>query len=162
VKGWFDAAATLPNDAGRVGTVDNGTGLRSRLGPAHRRYAQRTGGGSGERVDIDNFVRAATDLEFGKYVAMAGGVNRLFHFREPIPIDNQPTIRMNRDTLYSAVVVDISEGATLTLSEVGERYMSAMAERFFVIHMAMAGAGSPGHFPLAGLTDREPGPVSRE
>lgn len=33
---------------------------------------------------------------------------------------------MNRDTLYSAAVVDIADGATLTLPEVGDRYMSAM------------------------------------
>ena len=78
------------------------------------------------RVTIDNFVRAATDIELDKYVTLAGGVNRFFHFREPTPVDNQPTIRMNRDTLYSTVVVDISEGATLTLPDVGERYMSAM------------------------------------
>lgn len=78
------------------------------------------------RVTIDNFVRVATDIEFGKYTGLASGVNRFFHFREPAPIDKQPTIRMNRDTLYSAAVVDISEGATLTLPEVGDRYMSAM------------------------------------
>lgn len=77
-------------------------------------------------VTIDNFARAASDIEFDKYVALAGGVNRFYHFREPTPVDNQPTIRMNRDTLYSTVVVDISEGATLTLPGVGERYMSAM------------------------------------
>lgn len=78
------------------------------------------------RVTIDNFVRAATNIEFGKYVSLAGGVNRFFHFREPTPIDNQPTIRMNRDTLYSSAVVDVTEGATLTLPDVGDRYMSAM------------------------------------
>jgi hypothetical protein len=77
-------------------------------------------------VNIDNLVRAATDIEFGKYAALAGGVNRFFHFREPTPIENQPTIRMNRDTLYSAAVIDISEGATLMLPDVGDRYMTAM------------------------------------
>ncbi len=77
-------------------------------------------------VTIDNFIRAATDIELGKYVSLAGGVNRFFHFRAPTPVDNQPTIRMNRDTLYSAAVIDISEGATLTLPDVGDRYMSAM------------------------------------
>jgi len=77
-------------------------------------------------VTLDNFARAASDIELDKYVALAGGINRFYHFREPTPVDNQPTIRMNRDTLYSTAVVDISEGATLTLPEVGERYMSAM------------------------------------
>jgi hypothetical protein len=77
-------------------------------------------------VTIDNFARAASDIEFDKYVALAGGINKFYHFREPTPVDNQPTVRMNRDTLYSTAVVDITEGATLTLPEVGERYMTAM------------------------------------
>jgi hypothetical protein len=77
-------------------------------------------------VTIGNFARAATDIELAKYVALAGGVNRFFHFREPGDVDNQPTIRMNFDTLYSTAVVDISEGATLTLPDAGDRYMSAM------------------------------------
>lgn len=29
-------------------------------------------------VTINNFIRAATDIEFNKYVALAGGVNRFF------------------------------------------------------------------------------------
>ena len=77
-------------------------------------------------VTISNFARAATDIELAKYVALAGGVNRFFHFREPGDVDNQPTIRMNFDTLYSTAVVDISEGATLTLPDAGDRYMLAM------------------------------------
>ena len=77
-------------------------------------------------VTIDNFARAASDIELDKYVTLAGGVNRFYHFREPTPVDNQPTIRMNPDTLYSTVVVDISEGATLNLPEAGKRYLSAM------------------------------------
>ncbi len=77
-------------------------------------------------VTLDNFIRAGTDIELDKYVSLAGGVNKFYHFREPTPVDNQPTVRMNRDTLYSTTVVDISEGATLTLPDVGERYMAAM------------------------------------
>lgn len=77
-------------------------------------------------VTIDNFTRAASDIEFDKYVALAGGINRFYHFRKPTPVDNQPTVRMNRDTLYSTAIVDITKGATLTLPEVGERYMTAM------------------------------------
>ncbi|PYG33184.1 DUF1214 domain-containing protein [Pelagimonas varians] len=77
-------------------------------------------------VTVDNFTRAATDIELDKYVTLAGGINRFYHFREPTPVEDQPTIQMNRDTLYSTAVVDISEGATLTLPEVGDRYMSAM------------------------------------
>ncbi|CUH50925.1 DUF1254 domain-containing protein [Shimia marina] len=75
-------------------------------------------------VTIDNFVRAATDIEFRKYLVNSGGINKLFHVREPTPLDMQPTIRMNRDTLYSMAVVDISEGAVLTVPETGDRYVS--------------------------------------
>lgn len=77
-------------------------------------------------ITVDNFVRAASDFEFGKYESLAGGVNRFLHFREPTPIAGQSTIRMNRDTLYSAAVVDISEGATVTLPDAGDRYMTLM------------------------------------
>ena len=94
-------------------------------------------------VTLDNFIRAATDIELDKYVALAGGVNRFYHFREPTPVDNQPTIRMNRDTLYSTAVVDISEGATLTLPEAGERYMSAMVvNQDHYINAVFHGGGS--------------------
>ena len=34
--------------------------------------------------------------------------------------------RMNRDTLYSAAVIDISGGATVTLPESGDRYVPWM------------------------------------
>jgi hypothetical protein len=78
------------------------------------------------RVNVDNFVRAETDRMFAAILDDSGGVNQWMHNRVPTPLDHQPVIRMNRDTLYSAVVVDISEGATLTLPDGGDRYLSAM------------------------------------
>jgi hypothetical protein len=57
---------------------------------------------------------------------MSQGVNKWWHLYEPVPLDKQTVIRMNRDTLYSSAIVDISEGATLTLPDAGERYMSVM------------------------------------
>lgn len=94
-------------------------------------------------VNVDNFVRAATDAEFEKYVSLGGGVNRFFHFLEPTPIDQQPTVRMNRDTLYSSAVVDISEGATLVLPEVGDRYMTAMiVNQDHYIEQVFSGGGT--------------------
>jgi hypothetical protein len=94
-------------------------------------------------VNIDNFVRAATDIEFTKYVSSAGGVNQFFHFREPTPIDKQLTIRMNRDTLYSAAVVDISQGAKVSLPNAGERYMTAMViNQDHYINRVFSGGGT--------------------
>ena len=56
----------------------------------------------------------------------AGGINRFTHRREPAAIAEQAVIRLNRDTLYSFAVVDVTDGATLTLPEHGDRYLSAM------------------------------------
>jgi hypothetical protein len=55
-----------------------------------------------------------------------GAVNRFLHNREPAAIDKQTVIRLNRDTLYSFAVVDISAGAVLTVPDAGDRYLSVM------------------------------------
>ena len=78
------------------------------------------------RVNADNFARAETDRMFHDLQASAGGIGRLLHHREPASIDDQTVIRLNRDTLYSFAVVDAAAGATLTLPEHGDRYLSAM------------------------------------
>ncbi len=77
-------------------------------------------------VTLDNFARAETDRMFAGLVQQAGGVNRWFHNRQPTPIENQPVIRMNRDTLYSVAVVDIAGDALATLPDAGDRYLSVM------------------------------------
>jgi len=77
-------------------------------------------------VNVDNFARAETAAQFDRMLAYSGGVNKWFHVRQPTPLDQQTVIRMNRDTLYSAVIVDISKGATLTMPDSGNRYMSVM------------------------------------
>jgi hypothetical protein len=77
-------------------------------------------------VNADTFVRAETHRMMHDLQSSVGGVNRFLHNREPAAIDKQTVIRLNRDTLYSFAVVDISAGATLTIPEHGERYLSAM------------------------------------
>ena len=53
------------------------------------------------------------------------GVNVFLHKRQLTPTDEQPVVRMNRDTYYSNVVVDVSKGATVTMPEVPEgKYIS--------------------------------------
>ncbi|MDH4104343.1 MAG: DUF1254 domain-containing protein [Thermoleophilia bacterium] len=59
-----------------------------------------------------------------KKVYDAAGLGAWLHFRVPTPIGNQPVIRMNRDTLYSAVVLDLSQPATVVLPDTGGRYQS--------------------------------------
>ena len=77
-------------------------------------------------VTVENFIRAETDRMFATLQADAGGVNRLNHSRAPTPVEHQPVIRMNRDTLYSIAIVDISDGATVTVPDGGDRYVSVM------------------------------------
>ncbi len=77
-------------------------------------------------VTVYNFAHAQADFEFDGILKLSGGVNKWNHNREPTPIDKQNIIRMNRDTLYSFAIIDISKDATVTLPDAGDRYMSLM------------------------------------
>jgi hypothetical protein len=78
------------------------------------------------RVNVDNFRAAETALIFDNQLGLTGGVNQWIHYRAPTPVDQQPVIRMNRDTLYSGAIADISAGGTITLPEADGRYMTVM------------------------------------
>ncbi|WP_027801992.1 DUF1254 domain-containing protein [Paraburkholderia dilworthii] len=81
--------------------------------------------GTGVDVTPETYIRAESDRQFGNIVAMAGGVNRFYHFRSLTPLDKQNVVRMNRDTLYSMAIVDTSKGATITVPELPKnRYAS--------------------------------------
>ena len=82
--------------------------------------------GTAIAVNVDNFDKAQTDFEYAGIIKMTGGINKIHSNREPTPIDKQNVIRMNRDTLYSLGVINISKGATVTLPDTGKRYMSLM------------------------------------
>ena len=70
-------------------------------------------------------MRAESDHMIRSNMKMVGaGIGEFAHLREPTTPDNQPVIRMNQDTLYSGIVLDMSKPATITLPEVGGRYMS--------------------------------------
>ena len=78
-------------------------------------------------VTPETFIRAETDQTFSNTLKLSGAVNKFYHFRSVTPLDNQTVIRMNRDVLYSAGVVDTEDGATLTIPEMPDgRYASAM------------------------------------
>lgn len=76
------------------------------------------------KVNALNFVRAETDLYFDQTVR-EGGFGHLLHDSQPVPLDKQTVVRMNRDTLYSSGVFDLDAGPlTVTLPEAGKRFMS--------------------------------------
>ena len=76
------------------------------------------------KVTVENFVRAKTALQFDKYLARAGGMNQFGHSRSVVGVNSRSSKRLNRDTLYSVAIVDISQGATVFMPDAGDRYMS--------------------------------------
>jgi hypothetical protein len=78
-----------------------------------------------QEVDLTTFVRAESDHMIRQNMEMMGAsIGAFTHLRKPTTPENQPVIRMNQDTLYSATVVDLSEPVEFTLPEIGGRYQS--------------------------------------
>lgn len=75
-------------------------------------------------VTLDNYVRAETDNYLVENAP--DGVGVIHHLREPVTIDRQTVIRMNRDTLYSSVVFDLTTPATITMPDADGRFMSML------------------------------------
>lgn len=77
------------------------------------------------KVTVDNFVRAETDMTLKRYVAQ-GGFGAFAHNREPVSIDKQGVIRMNRDTLYSFGIFDLTSPVTIGKPESSGRFQSML------------------------------------
>ena len=79
------------------------------------------------KVTVANFVRAESDHMIRANMKAFGiKIGAMTHVRQPTTPDNQPVIRMNQDTLYSATVLDVSEPVQISLPDVGGRYMSML------------------------------------
>ena len=78
-----------------------------------------------DTINLDNLVRAESDTMIRANLKSFGiEVGQIIHVREPTTPERQPVIRMNQDTLYSGIVLDLSEPVKITLPEAGGRYMS--------------------------------------
>jgi len=77
-------------------------------------------------VTILNYVRAESDVQMKGYAAKAGGVGKMLHMREPYSVENQTTIRGNRDTLYSMAVFDLTTPVTITKPDSPDRFQSLL------------------------------------
>lgn len=78
-------------------------------------------------VDVDNFTRVETDTMIMKMLPIIGGLGIFHHDRALAPLDEQPVIRQNRDTLYSVAIAALGAGATtLVVPDSGQRYLSVM------------------------------------
>jgi hypothetical protein len=88
------------------------------LAPAHAADAPEVTG--------FNYVRAESDIQMKGYIASYNILGNFHHNRDPYDVDNQITIRGNRDTLYSFGVFDLRSPVTITLPETEGRYQSLM------------------------------------
>jgi len=78
-----------------------------------------------DKVTVDNFVRAETDITMKRYAAQ-GAFGKFLHIRGMTPVDKQDVIRMNRDTLYSAGVFDLTMPVTIIKPDPGNRFQSML------------------------------------
>ena len=99
-----------------------------------------------KEVTLDNLVRAETDHMIRQNIEAYGlKVGQIVHQRETVDVDNQPVIRMNVDTIYSSLVLDLSEPVEITLPEIDGRYQSmhVMSQEHYMFVEA-----SPGTYRL--------------
>jgi len=77
-------------------------------------------------VTPENYARAETDEAWRKIFEEVGS-NTFRHDRGLVPIDKQPAVTMNRDTVYSLGIFHAPTGTTITLPNPTDgRYQSAM------------------------------------
>ncbi|MEE8568848.1 MAG: DUF1254 domain-containing protein [Anaerolineales bacterium] len=82
-------------------------------------------------VTDENYDRAESEVIFAGYlqqIAAATGTNgtgEWLHLREGADPKDRTVMRINFDTLYSSVIVDLTEDAVLTMPETNGRYQSA-------------------------------------
>jgi hypothetical protein len=77
------------------------------------------------RVTPDNFRRAESDYNFKKKVD-AGMFGKFGHDRVPASIDKQMVVRINRDTLFSWAVFDLTQPVTIIKPNTGKRFQSML------------------------------------
>ena len=78
----------------------------------------------GRTVTPETYPRDETSRQLLKKQDLVG-VNAFIHSNQLTPTDDQPIVRMNRDTYYSMAFIDVSKGASITMPEIPEgKYMS--------------------------------------
>ena len=78
------------------------------------------------KVTPQNYVRAESDMQMTGYIKKFDCFGKFAHVREPYDVNNQITVRGNRDTYYSWSVFDLSSPLTVELPENNGRYQSLM------------------------------------
>lgn len=77
-------------------------------------------------VNVENYIRAESDYQIQTYARTLNCFGRLVHQREFYSVDNQLTLRVNRDTYYSFGLYDLTSPVTITKPDPGDRFQSLM------------------------------------
>jgi hypothetical protein len=77
-----------------------------------------------------DYERAEAELLFGNFAKRAGGVNTFFHFPGLTRADDRWVVSVNNDTIYSVATVDAREGFTVSVPDVGQRFLSIHIQDF--------------------------------
>ncbi|WP_192498525.1 DUF1214 domain-containing protein [Halorussus halophilus] len=115
---------TALRGTGLAGLLAMGVGSTSARQDAPGANAKQTSAND-ESVPVtwENYPRANCHAKWQATVD-DGGFGQFYHLRSLTPIDEQFTIGVNRDTLYSFGVFDLTEPVTITLPDTGDRYLS--------------------------------------
>ncbi len=76
------------------------------------------------KVTADNYVRAESDFQMKGYAQAMDAFGKFAVQRTHYDVDNQVTVRGNRDTIYMFGTFDLTSPLTITLPDPGDRYMS--------------------------------------
>jgi hypothetical protein len=76
------------------------------------------------KVTADNYVRAESDVQMKGYAEAMDAFGKFAVNRAHYDVDNQVTVRGNRDTIYMFGTFDLTSPLTITMPDPGERYMS--------------------------------------
>ncbi len=80
----------------------------------------------GIKVNVENYVRAESDYQIQTYAKTLNCFGNLVHQRDFYSVDNQLTLRVNRDTYYSFGLYDLTSPVTITKPDPGDRFQSLM------------------------------------
>ena len=97
-------------------------------------------------VTLEQFPTAETDHMMQVAIDTFDCLGKWAHLRGFAPIDKQNVVRMNRDTLYSSMVLDLTTPATLIKPDTHGRYQSLLVVNG--AHFAKLTAYKPGEYKL--------------
>jgi hypothetical protein len=77
-------------------------------------------------VTLEQFPTAETHRMMKESIDNLDCFGKWGHLRGFTPIDKQFVVRMNRDTLYSGIILDLTHPAKITKPDIGNRYQSVL------------------------------------